>query len=139
MNANLICKRIEMTKNEAKAAGKLGTDEFKLLKKYRREYPGFEIYIKPTTRRKTGFKGLDYKYMRNYIQKSKRDDKDDIMATFNTLTAQDKKDGKELSEHLDAASYMDVKKWFLATFPEIQQYRDEQKKKVQNILYGSAA
>ena len=139
MNANLICKRIEMTKNEAKAAGKLGTDEFKLLKKYRREYPGFEIYIKPTTRRKTEFKGLDYKYMRNYIQKSKRDDKDDIMATFNTLTAQDKKDGKELSEHLDAASYMDVKKWFLATFPEIQQYRDEQKKKVQNILYGSAA
>ena len=139
MNANLICKRIEMTKNEAKAAGKLGTDEFKLLKKYRHEYPGFEIYIKPTPRRKTEFKGLDYKYMRNYIQKSKRDDKDDIMATFNTLTAQDKKDGKELSEHLDAASYMDVKKWFLATFPEIQQYRDEQKKKVQNILYGSAA
>lgn len=139
MNANLICKRIEMTKNEAKAAGKLGTDEFKLLKKYRHEYPGFEIYIKPTPRRKTEFKGLDYKYMRNYIQKSKRDDKDNIMATFNTLTAQDKKDGKELSEHLDAASYMDVKKWFLATFPEIQQYRDEQKKKVQNILYGSAA
>ena len=30
MNANLICKRIEMTKNEAKAAGKLGTDEFDL-------------------------------------------------------------------------------------------------------------
>ena len=139
MNANLLCKRIEMTKNEAKAAGKLGTDEFKLLKKYRHEYPGFEIYIKPTPRRKTEFKGLDYKYMRNYIQKSKRDDKDNIMATFNTLTAQDKKDGKELSEHLDAASYMDVKKWFLATFPEIQQYRDEQKKKVQNILYGSAA
>ena len=139
MNANLICKRIEMTKNEAKAAGKLGTDEFKLLKEYRSEYPGFEIYIKPTTRRKTEFKCLDYKYMRNYIQKSKRDDKDDIMATFNTLTAQDKKDGKELSEHLDAASYMDVKKWFLATFPEIQQYRDDHKKKVQNILDGSAA
>ena len=139
MNANLICKRIEMTKNEAKAAGKLGTDEFNLLKEYRSEYPGFEIYIKPTPRRKTEFKGLDYKYMRNYIQRCKRDDKDDIMATFNTLTAQDKKDGKELSERLDAASYMDVKKWFLATFPEIQQYRDDHKKKVQNILYGSAA
>ena len=77
--------------------------------------------------------------MRNYIQRCKRDDKDGIMATFNTLTAQDKKDGKELSEHLDAASYMDVKKWFLATFHEIQQYRDEQKKKVQNILDGRAA
>ena len=139
MNANLICKRIEMTKNEAKAAGKLGTGEFKLLKKYRREYPGFEIYIKPAARRKTEFKGLNYKYMRNYIQKCKRDDKEDIMATFNTLIAQDKKDGDENSQYQEAASYMDVKKWFLATFPEIQQYRDNHKKKVQNILDGSAA
>ena len=139
MNANLICKRIEMTKNEAKAAGKLGTKEFKLLKKYRHEYPGFEIYIKPAARRKTEFKGLNYKYMRNYIQKCKRDDKEDIMATFNTLIAQDKKDGDENSQYQEAASYMDVKKWFLATFPEIQQDRDDHKKKVQNILDGSAA
>ena len=44
MNANLLCKRIEMSKNEAKAAGKLNTPEANLLKAYRKEYPGFEIY-----------------------------------------------------------------------------------------------
>lgn len=134
MNANLMCKRIEMSKNEAKAAGKLDTPEFNLLKQYRREYPGFEIYIKPATRRKTEFKGLDYKYMRNYIQKCKREDKAAIMEKFNTLIAQDRKDGKENTEHLEAASYLDVKNWFLATFPEIEKYRDEHKQKVQTIL-----
>ena len=134
MNANLICKRIEMTKNEAKAAGKLGTDEFKLLKKYRREYPGFEIYIKPTPRRKTEFKGLDYKYMRNYIQKCDREDKGKIMEKFNTLIAQDKKAGKEGYENIEAAGYLEVREWFLSTFPEIKQTRDNHKKKVQEIL-----
>lgn len=139
MNANLICKRIEMTKNEAKAAGKLGTPEFNRLKDYRSEYPGFEIYIKPATRRKTEFKGLDYKYMSSYIQKCGRDDANVILENFHTLIAQDKKNGKENSEHLEAASYMDVKKWFLTTFPEIEQYHDDHKKKVQTILAGSAA
>ena len=56
------------------------------------------------------------------------------MEKFNTLTAQDKKDGKENTEHLEAASYLDVKSWFLATFPEIENYREEHKKKVQTIL-----
>lgn len=134
MNANLLCKRIEMSKNEAKAAGKLNTPEAKMLKEYRKEYPGFELYIKPAIRRKTEFKGLDYKYMRTYIQKCKREDKEAIMEKFNTLTAQDKKDGKENTEHLEAASYLDVKSWFLATFPEIENYREEHKKKVQTIL-----
>ena len=134
MNANLLCKRIEMSKNEAKAAGKLGSTEFNLLKQYRKEYPGFEIYIKPASRRKTEFKGLDYKYMRTYIQKCKREDKAAIMEKFNTLTAQDKKDGKENTEHLEAASYMDVKSWFLATFPEIVQYRKDHEEKVKTIL-----
>ena len=138
MNANLMCKRIEMSKNEAKAAGKLGSVEFKMLKQYRSEYPGFEIYIKPATRRKTEFKGLDYKYMRAYIQKCTREDKAAIMEKFNTLTAQDKKDGKENTEYLEAASYLDVKNWFLSTFPEIEQYRKDHEKKVKNILAASA-
>lgn len=138
MNANLLCKRIEMSKNEAKAAGKLNTPEANLLKAYRKEYPGFEIYIKPTTRRKTEFKGLDYKYMKNYIQKCKREDKAEIMTKFNILTAQDKKEGKENTEHLEAASYLDVKNWFLTTFPEIKKYREEHEEKVKTILAASA-
>lgn len=138
MNANLMYKRLEMSKSEAKAAGKLDSEEFKLLKQYRAEYPDFEIYIKPTTRRKTEFKGLDYKYMQNYIMKCKRENKKEIMDTFNTLTAQDKKNKVEGAEHLEAAGYLDVRAWFLATFPEIKEYHDSHKQKVQAILAEAA-
>ena len=85
-------------------------------------------------KRKVELKGLDYKYMRNYIQKCEREDKGEIMDKFNTLIAQDKKAGKEGYENIEAAGYLEVREWFLATFPEIKQTREDHKKKVQAIL-----
>lgn len=134
MNANLMTKKIEMTKNEAKAAGKIGTPEFETLKNYMLAYPGYEIQIKAPAKRKVELKGLDYKYMRAYILKCNKENKEDIMDKFNNLIAQEKKDGKEGSEYLEAAGYLEVRAWFLKQFPEIEQRRDDHKKKVQAIL-----
>jgi hypothetical protein len=133
MNANLYTKKIEMTKNEAKAAGKIGSEKFEELRQYMAMYPGYEIQIKAPVKRKSEFSKLDYKYMKNYIQKHD-DDNGTIMAEFNELIALDKKNKVEGSEHLEAAGYLDVKKWFLAKFPEIKQYKEEHQKKVQKIL-----
>lgn len=133
MNANLMKKTIEMSKTEAKAAGKIGTPEFEKLKNYMAIYPGFVIQIKAPAKRKVEFRGLDYKYMRGYILK--HDDEDGtIMAEFCELIAQDKKDKVEGAEHLKAASYINVKKWFLAKFPEIKQYKEEHQKRIEKIL-----
>ena len=134
MNANLYTKKIEMTKSEAKAAGNIKSEKFEELRQYMEMYPGYEIQIKAPAKRKVDLKGLDYKYMRSYIQKSTREDKAEIMEMFKTLIAQDKKDGKEGSEHLEAAGYLDVREWFLATFPEIKQNKENHKEKVQAIL-----
>ena len=38
MNANLMMKTIEMTTNEAKQAGKIGSDKFKELRAYQEAY-----------------------------------------------------------------------------------------------------
>ena len=134
MNANLMTKKIEMSKKEAKAAGKIGTPEFEELKNYMAIYPGFEVQIKAPAKRKVELKGLDYKYMRAYILKCNKENKEDIMDKFNDLIAQEKKDGKEGSEYLEAAGYLEVRAWFLKQFPEIEQRRDDHKKKVQAIL-----
>ncbi len=67
MNANLFTKKIEMSKNEAKAAGKIGTTEFEMLREYMAAYPGYEVQIKAPAKRKVELRGLDYKYMRTYI------------------------------------------------------------------------
>ena len=133
MNANLMTKKIEMSKNEAKAAGKIGTPEFEELRQYTAMYPGFEIQIKAPAKRKVEFRGLTYEYMRGYIQKHD-DENGTIMAEFRELIAQDKKDKVEGAEHLEATGYLDVKKWFLAKFPEIKKYKEAHDKKVQEIL-----
>lgn len=134
MYANLFEKKFEMTKAEAKAAGKIGTDEYNTLMNLMKSFPTFTIEIKAPAKRKTEFKGLDYKFMLNYINKCNRDDKAEILAQFNTLTAQAKKNGEENSEYMEAASYLDVKKWFLATFPEIEKFRDDHKQKIKDIM-----
>ena len=71
MNANLIKKTIEMTKAEAKAAGKIGSDKFNELREYMALYPNFTIDIKAPVKRKIEFRGLTYEYMKSYIQKTK--------------------------------------------------------------------
>jgi hypothetical protein len=133
MNANLFARKIEMTKTEAKEAGKLNSDAFNTLRQLMEMYPGYEIQIKAPAKRKNEFGKLDYKYMRAYILKHD-DEKHSKMETFKTLIAQDKKDGREGSEHLEAAGYLDVRVWFLSTFPEIKQNREDHKAKVQAIL-----
>ena len=67
MNANLMTKKIEMTKNEAKEAGKLNSEKFHELRQYMAIYPGFEVQIKAPSKRKVELGGLDYKYMKTYI------------------------------------------------------------------------
>ena len=133
MNANLMTKKIEMSKTEAKAAGKINSEEFKTLRTYMEMYPGYEIQIKATTKRKVEFKGLTYEYMREYIKKHDDDD-GAIMAEFNKLTAQDKKNKVEGAEHLKSANYSAVKKWFLKQYPEIKKFKEEHDKKVKEIL-----
>ena len=133
MNANLMTKKVELTKKEAKAAGKIGTAEFEELKNYLAMYPGFEVQIKASAKRKNEFRGLTYEYMKNYIKKH-GDEDGKIMAEFNDLIAQDKEEGKEGFERAKAANYAQVKKWFLKKFPAIKQYKEDHQKKVQEIL-----
>ena len=133
MNANLFTKKIEMTKAEAKAAGKIGSEKCKELREYMEMYPTFTIDIKASAKRKNEFRGLDYNYMRNYIQKHD-DENGTIMAEFNDLIAQDKEEGKEGFERAKAANYAQVKKWFLKKFPAIKQYKEDHQKKIQEIL-----
>ena len=133
MNANLFTKKIEMSKNEAKAAGKINSDEFNALRQLMEMYPGYEIQIKTPAKRKSEFSKLDYKYMKEYIKKHD-DGNGTIMAEFNELIALDKKNKVEGAEHLEAANFIEVKKWFLAKFPEIKKYKEEHQKKIEKIL-----
>ncbi len=136
MKANFEKRTIEMTKSEANKAGKIGSPKFNELKAYREEYPDFKVEVIETKRKSSTIKGLDYDYMRNYINNCKKneEEKDKLMKEFNELTTKIKKNDAEICEDIKAVSYAKVKKWFLGKFPEIKQYKENHKNRVKEIL-----
>ena len=115
MYANLMTKKIVMTKTEAKAAGKPNTTEYNALLDLMKNFPGFQMEIVKSTAKKVDrFKGLDYDYMENYIKSHNSE----LLEIFYELRGLDE-DGKKVSMAA-SATYGEVKMWFLTQFPEIE-------------------
>ena len=115
MYANLMTKKIVMTKTEAKAAGKPNTEEYNTLLDLMKNFPGFQMEIVKSTAKKVDrFKGLNYDYMENYIKSHNSE----LLEIFYELRGLDE-DGKKVSMAA-SATYGEVKMWFLTQFPEIE-------------------
>ena len=115
MYANLMTKKIVMTKTEAKAAGKPNTTEYNALLDLMKNFPGFQMEIVKSTAKKVDrFKGLNYDYMENYIKSHNSE----LLEIFYELRGLDE-DGKKVSMAA-SATYGEVKMWFLTQFPEIE-------------------
>ena len=115
MYANLMTKKIVMTKTEAKAAGKPNTEEYNTLLDLMKNFPGFQMEIVKSTAKKVDrFKGLGYDYMENYIKSHNSE----LLEIFYELRGLDE-DGKKVSMAA-SATYGEVKMWFLTQFPEIE-------------------
>ena len=116
MFINEFCKVIEMTKTEYRTAHTYGTPEYENLQEVRKAYPGFRVITKE--RKKTDrLKGLDVDYMKNYI--IKHDGKDcENWEVFCQLRGLDVNEEKmELSA---AASFGELRMWFLSVHPEVE-------------------
>ena len=124
MNANLFTKKIEMSKSEAKEAGKLNSEKFHELRQYMEMYPGFEIQIKAPAKRKVELRGLDYKYMKEYIQKHD-DAQKSIMAEYLMLRGKTDEAKEALAE---SCTYLEMRDWFLGKFPAIAEFHEKRAK-----------
>lgn len=119
MKANTKTKKIEMTKKEFNAIGRTSTPEFKEYATLKSIFSDFEIKV--VSKKSNSFlKKLTFDFMENYINNSKRENIEDILADFETM----KKD----------SSTFEVREWFLGTFPEIEQAEKERRAKVEKIL-----
>lgn len=123
MKINFKNNTIEMTKTEANAASKYGSDAYKALKEIRVDFPTYRIVVKATSSKKqNAFKGLTYDYMEAYIE-AHDDECKTKMQEFKTLRATD-------SDLVTSCSYGEIKKWFLNAFPEL----DSPQKKAAEIM-----
>jgi len=105
---------IEMSREFAKYAAQVGTEEYNLLQQTRRDYPTFGVVRKQIKKNKDkeNYKGLTYEYMETYIKL--HDDKEETMM----------KEYKEmrLLAACHSIRYPVIKKWFLNKFPEVAKF-----------------
>ena len=121
MNINFENGTIEMTKAEAKEAGKFNSEKYIELKEIRSEFPTFRIVTKNAPKKKDTYKGLTYAYMAKYIT-DHTDDKDIRRTEFTQMSGYE--NGVKIA-FAETATYGEVKAWFLLSFPEIEEYNDK--------------
>lgn len=127
MNANFTKQIIEMSTTEAKAAGKFGSPEFNELQGLRAAYPNFQIVVKAPKKAKNQLK-IDYNFMEVYIKG--HDNAEENMNKLDILR------GKKADEgvYVETVNFMDIKKWFLATYPEIKEAQKKYREQIDKIL-----
>lgn len=132
MYANYEKKVIELSKNESKAAGKIGTPEFEELQKLRAAFPNFPVVIKAPKKAKNQLK-IDYKFMEEYIQKHDGENAA-AMDELNILRGKKTVEG----EYVEAVNFMEIKNWFLKKYPEIKNAQKTYREKINEILSSVA-
>ena len=126
---------IEMSKKFAAASANPFSDEYAQLQSVRRDYPKFKIVTVSQKAAKSDYKGLTYDYMRKYIVKHDDAEKS-IMAEFEMLTATSEEAAELLME---AASYHEVKEWFLDKFPEIKAFHEKREALLKQVAAKAEA
>ena len=86
-------------------------DEYAILLKFKNDFPGLRIYIKPAPKRKNASAQLTYTKMVKYL--ACQPDGERLLLMFKQIC--------ELATSSNM-SYQYVKKWFLEQFPEYLQY-----------------
>ena len=126
MKINYTSMTIEMTKAESKAAGKIGTAEFKNMLSLMQQFPNYKIQViaRAATKKSCDYKGLTFDYMEKYIASHDNESKS-IMAEYENLRGKSKDAQAALA---DSCSYQEIKKWFLAKFPEIEKFHNMRQK-----------
>lgn len=120
MNINFEAKTIEMTKAEAKEAGRFNSEKYIELKEIRSEFPTFRIVTKNAPKKKDTYKGLTYTYMAQYIETHTKSG--DVRRTeFAQMSGY--VNGVKIA-FAETATYGEVKAWFLLRFPEIEEYNN---------------
>ena len=122
---------IVVTKQFYNAAKRFGSAEYNALKEAAKDRPTYKVVTrKPKAGKADRMKGLNYKFMKDYIRKY--DEDASIMEEFLDLTAQSE-EAKKLQK--SPKGYLEVKEWFLKKHPEIKAFTTTQN----NILETAKA
>ena len=106
-------RTLVMDRTFAKAASFVGSNEYNLLQDARRDYPSYQVTLRSIKKKedKESYRGLTYQYMENYIATHANAAR--IMEEYKEL---------RLQAECHSIRYPNIKKWFLAKYPEVAQF-----------------
>lgn len=110
--------KIIIDKTFAKKASDVRSDEYALLQQVRNDYPTYIVVVREIKKNKNkeSYKGLTYKYMRDYI--------DTFETEENRMAVRAEMDRMIfISEcHSPSKRYPVIRNWFLEKYPEIKEF-----------------
>ena len=112
---------IIMDRAFAKNAKIVGSDQYNLLQGARRDYPTYSVTQRTIRKNpnKESYRGLTYDYMREYI-----------IGHSDDITLREFEE-KVLISKCHSIRYPEIKKWFLNTFPEIEEFNSKKQKQTE--------
>ena len=113
LKVDSINKRLVMDRAFAKEAETVGSEAYMLLQNARRDYPTYTVVRRQIKRNsaKECYRGLTYEYMESYI--ASHGNACLRRAEYNEL---------RLLAECHSIRYPTIKKWFLATYPEVAKF-----------------
>ena len=112
-----------MDRTFAKKSQDVRSEEYELLQRVRRDYPGFPVVmrrIKRNTQKET-YAGLTYAYMEAYIKTHEQGE------TYETIMAEYRELRLIAKCHAKSRRYPTIKKWFLSKYPAVAMFGMEKK------------
>jgi hypothetical protein len=107
MKINFTSKTIEINKAFAIKASHFGSEEYHTLRSAMQDLPNFDVAIKVTAKpRRTYMKGLTYEFMESFI----------------TLNDEDGSTMQDFLALRQMCGYAEIKRWFFAKFPEVNNF-----------------
>ena len=131
---------INMTESFSKKAQNYGSTEYNMLQNARKDYPEFEIVVtKKTKRVKDAHKGIDVKFMYNYI-KEHDNDEEEVMNLFKGWfkKLEETNDGIKYILHNDV-EFLNIRSWFLDQYTEFDEAIKTRKDNLKTIIDLKAA
>ena len=121
ININIKNRTIVVSKAFATKASRFGSEEYTLLKQAPSENPNYRVEIKSTrTNKRNSLKGLNYEFMEDYILTHNKDLHKEFLDRVG-------RSENEFGLKTKGATYMENKKWFLESFPEIAAFENNAK------------
>ncbi len=128
MNINFNAKTIELTTAEMREASKYGSQAYRDLMDARRDNPGYRTVEKKVKRTKSVFDNLTMADIRAYVKEHGTPEQKKQFLTISTAYVTD--DGI----YHAAQSFFEIKKWFLAEFPQYKESMEQHNAEIIRIF-----